>query len=112
MYKRQGIAQAVQNVFGGTGDGPLGGLTENDIQNFTGAVPRGLLSRPVNMNMNPLESLSLDTTPTTVADLIGMTQGLNTGGGSPDSNPGGTGSDGGESQSQGQYGGDGSRLGR
>ena len=104
-----GIAQAVQNVFGGTGDGPLGGLTENDIQNFTGAVPRGLLSRPV--NMNPETDLSLPT-PTTVADLIGMTQGLNTGGGSPDSNPGGTGSDGGESQSQGQYGGDGSRLGR
>jgi len=73
-----GIAQAVQNVFGGTGDGPLGGLTENDIQNFTGAVPRGLLSRPV--NINPETDLSLPT-PTTVADLIEMTQGLNTGGG-------------------------------
>ena len=74
-----GVAQAIQDVFG-TPEGPLGGLTQTDLQNFTGATPPGLLNRPVQLNITP-EDLSLQTTPTTptVASLIEATQNLQTG---------------------------------
>lgn len=71
-----GVAQSIQDVFG-TPEGPLGGVTPTDIQNFTGATPPGLLNKPVNLNINP-EDLSLPTTPT-VASLIEATQNLQTG---------------------------------
>lgn len=71
-----GVAQAIQDVFG-TPEGPLGGVTPTDIQNFTGATPPGLLNRPVQLNITP-EDLSLPTTPT-VASLIEATQNLQTG---------------------------------
>ena len=84
-----GVAQAIQDVFG-TPEGPLGGVTPTDIQNFTGATPPGLLNRPVQLNIDPLD-LSLPTTPT-VASLIEATQNLQTGnGGGYSPSPGTTG---------------------
>ena len=111
-----GVAQAIQDVFG-TPEGPLGGVTPTDIQNFTGATPPGLLNRPVQLNIDPLD-LSLPTTPT-VASLIEATQNLQTGdgGGNPygvgkpappgTTGPGGT--VGGGSQPQGPFGGQGNQ---
>ena len=111
-----GVAQSIQDVFG-TPEGPLGGLTQTDLQNFTGATPPGLLNRPVQLNIDPLD-LSLPTTPT-VASLIEATQNLQTGdgGGNPygvggpappgTTGPGGTVGSG--SQPQGPFGGQGNQ---
>jgi len=74
----EGIDQSVNEVFGSNLQGGL--TTNNPTGAYNNMTPTGL-NKPVNVNMNPVGSLSLNTTPTSVADLIGMTQGLQTGGG-------------------------------
>jgi len=96
----EGIDQSVNEVFGSNLQGGL--TTNNPTGAYNNMTPTGL-NKPVNVNMNPVGSLSLNTTPTSVADLIGMTQGLQTGGGNQNSTSGGTSS--GISDSQRQSGG-------
>ena len=79
----EGIDQSVNEVFGSNLQGGL--TTNNPTGAYNNMTPTGL-NKPVNVNMNPVGSLSLNTTPTSVADLIGMTQGLQTGGGNQNNN--------------------------
>jgi len=72
----EGINQSINEVFGSNAQGGL--TTNNPTGAYNNINPTGL-NKPVNVNMNPVGSLSLNTTPSTVAGLIGMTQGLQTG---------------------------------
>ena len=85
----EGINQSINEVFGSNAQGGL--TTNNPTGAYNNINPTGL-NKPVNVNMNPVGSLSLNTTPSTVAGLIGMTQGLQTG------NSGGNSGGGGQNQ--------------
>ena len=98
----EGIDQSVNEVFGSNLQGGL--TTNNPTGAYNNITPTGL-NKPVNVSMNPVGSLSLNTTPTSVADLIGMTQGLQTGGGNQNNNNTSGGSSSGISDSQKKSGG-------
>ena len=73
LRNAQGINDAVKKTFGVDLNSNLTN-EYNQAQGLT--TPAGLLNRPLNIDLNPLGSLSLPTTPT-VASLIEATQDLN-----------------------------------